>query len=91
MWKLVLCPRFARFARCTRWALAPIEWAMIGLVRLYQLTLSRALPNTCRFQPTCSQYMIEAIRKRGPVVGVLKGLWRLLRCNPFCEGGYDPP
>ena len=85
MLKLVLCPRFARFA------LAPIGWAVIGLVRLYQLTVSRVLPNTCRFQPTCSQYMIEVIRKRGPVVGVLKGLWRLLRCNPFCEGGYDPP
>ena len=44
----------------------------------------------CRFLPTCSEYTIEAIQERGLVVGLLKGAWRILRCNPFCKGGYDP-
>ena len=67
-----------------------VSLALIGLVRLYQLAISPMLPDTCRFHPTCSTYMIRAIRKKGPLVGVLKGLWRILRCNPFCKGGYDP-
>jgi len=62
----------------------------IALLRCYQLLISPLLPPACRFQPSCSQYMIDAVRKRGPIRGVLKGLWRLLRCNPFCRGGYDP-
>jgi len=65
-------------------------WALIALVRAYQVLISPLMPPCCRFQPTCSQYMIEAIRKRGPLIGVLKGLWRLARCNPLCRGGYDP-
>jgi putative membrane protein insertion efficiency factor len=64
--------------------------AAILLVRAYQLLISPLLPPACRFTPSCSQYMIEAIQKKGFVVGVLKGLWRLLRCNPLCKGGYDP-
>ena len=63
---------------------------LMGVVRFYQLCISPFLPRTCRFQPTCSQYMIDAIRKRGPVIGVLKGIWRIMRCNPFFRGGYDP-
>jgi len=65
-------------------------WLLIAAVRAYQFFLSPLLPPTCRFQPTCSQYMIEAIRKKGTIVGVLKGLWRLARCNPLCRAGYDP-
>lgn len=64
---------------------------LILLVRLYQLTLSPIFGRQCRFQPTCSQYMIGAIEKHGAVRGCLKGIWRILRCNPFCAGGYDPP
>ena len=71
-----------------------VGWAvgrfLIGIVRGYQLLLSPLLPAACRFEPSCSQYMIEAIRKKGLVVGLLKGLWRLMRCNPFCKAGYDP-
>ncbi len=63
---------------------------VVLLVRAYQATLSPILPPSCRFTPSCSQYMIEAVRKKGFVVGTLKGLWRILRCNPFCRGGYDP-
>jgi len=60
-------------------------------VRFYRKVLSPLKPvPTCRFQPTCSQYAIEAIEKRGPVVGLLKAIWRLLRCNPLFHGGYDP-
>ena len=70
-------------------------WTVLLPVKLYRATISRALGRIfpfpiCRFQPTCSQYMIEAVEKKGVVVGVLKGLWRICRCNPFCKGGWDP-
>jgi uncharacterized protein len=65
--------------------------AIIGCVRLYQLTLSPIVGRQCRFRPTCSHYMIGAIEKYGVVRGVAKGAWRICRCNPFCRGGYDPP
>jgi len=61
-----------------------------GVVRGYQLCISPLLPVACRFTPTCSEYMIEAIRKKGPLRGLLLGIYRVLRCNPLCEGGYDP-
>lgn len=63
----------------------------LGLIRLYQMTLSRLLPeNTCRFYPTCSHYAYQAIYKYGSLRGVPMAAWRLLRCNPFNPGGYDP-
>jgi uncharacterized protein len=65
--------------------------AIIALVRLYQFTLSPIFGRNCRFQPTCSHYMIEAVKKYGAVRGAAKGIWRILRCNPFGSGGYDPP
>ena len=64
---------------------------MIGLVRFYQLAISPMLPGVCRFQPTCSAYSIEAIRKYGAIVGGWKTVCRLVRCQPFCKGGHDPP
>lgn len=64
---------------------------LIGVVRLYQVTLSPLIGRHCRFQPTCSNYTIEAIDKYGAILGTLKGAWRILRCNPFGRGGYDPP
>jgi putative membrane protein insertion efficiency factor len=64
---------------------------LIALVRFYQWTLSPIVGNQCRFQPTCSHYMIGAVRKHGAVKGSLKGLYRIARCNPYCQGGYDPP
>lgn len=64
---------------------------LLGLIRLYQLTLSRLLPpGTCRFYPSCSRYGFEAIQKHGAVRGSLLAAWRVLRCNPFNPGGYDP-
>jgi len=63
---------------------------LIALVRIYQATLSGLVGRQCRFIPTCSEYFIESVRARGAVRGLLKGLWRICRCNPFCKGGYDP-
>jgi len=65
--------------------------AMIAAVRLYQWTLSPFLGRFCRFQPTCSQYFIEAVRKYGPWRGAAKGLWRIMGCPPFGGSGYAPP
>jgi uncharacterized protein len=65
--------------------------AVIGCVRLYQVMLSPIFGRQCRFRPTCSHYMIEAVEKYGAIRGTAKGVWRILRCNPFCRGGYDPP
>jgi len=64
---------------------------LLGLIRLYQLTLSRAMPvNTCRFYPSCSRYGFEAVRRHGAIKGSLLAAWRVLRCNPFNPGGFDP-
>lgn len=71
--------------------LAAPKWMLIGMVRFYQRALSPLLGKNCRFQPTCSQYMIGSIEKYGAVKGALKGVWRILRCHPFSKGGYDPP
>jgi hypothetical protein len=83
-------PLFARLCGVLRLIGKPLEWMLIGAVRLYQLCISPLLPRTCRFYPSCSRYMIDALRKNGPVIGLLQGLWRIMRCNPFCRGGYDP-
>jgi len=68
----------------------PISWFLIGMIRVYQRAISPWLGAHCRFQPTCSQYAIEALRKRGVIVGAALAVWRVLRCNPFCKAGYDP-
>jgi len=62
----------------------------LGLIKLYQNTLSRVMPSVCRFRPTCSQYAFEAIKRYGFGRGVALATRRLVRCNPFTEGGYDP-
>jgi putative membrane protein insertion efficiency factor len=61
------------------------------IVRLYRATLSRWLGGQCRFTPSCSEYMLLAVERHGPWRGTLMGLWRILRCNPFCRGGADWP
>ena len=67
-----------------------ISRVLIALVRGYQKVISPLLGHNCRFTPTCSQYMIQAIQVHGPAKGLLLGLWRILRCNPFGKYGYDP-
>ena len=75
-----------------RWLVLDVPSAvLIGLVRLYQWTLSPWIGRQCRFHPSCSNYFILAVRKHGPWRGVAKGAWRICRCNPFCPGGEDYP
>lgn len=64
---------------------------LIGLIKFYRLYLSglKAAP-TCKYIPTCSEYGIEAIERYGALKGGLLTVWRILRCNPFSKGGYDP-
>ncbi|MEM1061587.1 MAG: membrane protein insertion efficiency factor YidD [Planctomycetota bacterium] len=69
----------------------PLAWAAIALVRLYRVTIGPFLAGRCRYQPTCSAYMIEAIEKYGVWRGVRKGLARIARCHPWHPGGWDPP
>ncbi len=63
---------------------------LILLVRVYQLTVAPVLPPRCRFTPSCSQYMIDALRLHGALRGTWLGLKRLARCQPLCRGGIDP-
>ena len=67
-----------------------MKYVMIWLIKLYRKFISPLKPPTCRFTPTCSAYAIEAFRKRGFFVGMILTVGRILRCNPFCKGGYDP-
>ncbi len=64
---------------------------LLSLIRLYQMTISKGIPeNTCRFYPSCSHYGYQAIYKHGALKGSFMAIWRILRCNPFNPGGYDP-
>ncbi|HVO65455.1 MAG TPA: membrane protein insertion efficiency factor YidD [Syntrophales bacterium] len=63
---------------------------LVFFVRVYQVCISPLFTPCCRFFPSCSEYAIDAIRRYGPVKGLYYGLTRLLRCHPFCPGGYDP-
>jgi hypothetical protein len=62
----------------------------VALLRSYKRFISPVLPPSCRFTPTCSEYAIEAVRRHGVFRGLFLSLLRLLRCHPFCKGGYDP-
>jgi putative membrane protein insertion efficiency factor len=64
--------------------------ALIAIVRGYKKFISPLLPPSCRFTPTCSEYAMEALQKHGAWKGSLLAIWRILRCNPFGKGGYDP-
>ena len=63
---------------------------LLWLIRFYQRSISPRHPACCRFIPTCSQYALEAIQRYGALKGGFLALRRILRCNPFCKGGYDP-
>lgn len=67
-----------------------ISKVLIGLVKFYQKNISPLHPGCCRFTPTCSNYAVEALSVHGAIKGTALTIWRVLRCNPFCKGGYDP-
>lgn len=64
---------------------------LVGTVRLYQLLLSPLIGRNCRFDPTCSEYAIQSVRKFGACKGLWRTLRRVMKCHPFHPGGYDPP
>ncbi|MRR30762.1 membrane protein insertion efficiency factor YidD [bacterium] len=67
------------------------RWILLLVIRGYQIVISPTLPpNTCRFFPTCSHYGYQAIYKYGAIKGGGMAIWRLLRCNPYNKGGFDP-
>jgi uncharacterized protein len=63
---------------------------ILAPIRLYQRLISPALPRRCRYEPTCSAYAVDAVQQFGVLRGLVLAAWRLLRCNPFSRGGYDP-
>lgn len=67
-----------------------LQKALIAVIRFYRKAISPLLPPSCRFYPTCSAYGLEAIQRHGAARGGWLTLKRLLRCHPFCRGGYDP-
>jgi uncharacterized protein len=87
-------PVHLQVLRTLRWGLwllgAPARLALIGLVRLYQVSLSGWLGGQCRFHPTCSHYAEDAIRAVGAIRGSALAMWRVARCGPFGAGGFDP-
>ncbi len=63
---------------------------VVAPILLYQRLISPALPRSCKYEPTCSHYAVEAVRTEGAVRGLILAGWRILRCNPWSHGGYDP-
>jgi putative membrane protein insertion efficiency factor len=68
----------------------PLRSAVIAPIRLYQRLISPALPRSCKYEPTCSHYAVDAVRTEGVFRGLVLAGWRILRCNPWSHGGYDP-
>jgi uncharacterized protein len=79
------------FFKLLRWPERLSIGLLVGAIRLYQLTLSPLLGNVCRFEPSCSRYMVECLRKYGLLRGLARGMRRFSRCHPWDPGGYDPP
>ena len=67
-----------------------MKYLLLGLIRLYQLTFSRVMPPSCRFEPSCSHYGYEAVQKYGAIKGGWMAVRRIGRCHPLNPGGYDP-
>lgn len=73
-----------------RWINLILSKTLIFLVLLYRVTLGKVMGGHCRFQPSCSQYMLDAVQKHGPIKGAWRGIKRIARCHPFGGSGYDP-
>jgi uncharacterized protein len=67
-----------------------VKRALLALIAVYQRWVSPSLPRRCRYEPSCSSYAVESIRRFGACRGSLLAAWRILRCNPFSHGGFDP-
>lgn len=67
-----------------------MKYAVLGILNFYKMFLSPFLPPACRFTPTCSEYTMQAVEKYGAFRGTWMGAKRILRCQPFSKGGYDP-
>jgi putative membrane protein insertion efficiency factor len=78
-------------ARMLRFPGRAAVFLLLFLIRVYQVTLSPLLGPACRFEPSCSRYMAESLRRYGLFRGLGRGLRRLSRCHPWNPGGYDPP
>jgi putative membrane protein insertion efficiency factor len=75
----------------TRAISSALVWLVLLPVHVYRAVLSPLKRGpSCRFLPTCSEYALTAVKQRGIIVGVGLAMWRILRCNPLCRGGYDP-
>jgi uncharacterized protein len=79
------------YSRCRSLVRVLLSAVLIMPVRFYQIAIGPMLPKVCRFSPSCSVYFIEAVEKHGPCRGCAKGIWRICRCGPWTQGGYDPP
>ena len=77
--------------RLLRWLHSCILSLAVGSIRFYQNGISPLLGARCKYFPSCSNYFLQSLHKHGLILGSLKGCWRILRCNPFSRGGYDPP
>ena len=67
-----------------------MKYIIVSILKFYRKYLSMCKLQCCRFHPSCSEYAIEAVTKYGAFQGTAKSVWRILRCNPFSKGGYDP-
>jgi uncharacterized protein len=67
-----------------------LKKVVIAILKTYKKVISPILPDSCRFYPTCSEYAMQAVGKYGVLKGSIKSIYRILRCNPFNKGGYDP-
>jgi putative membrane protein insertion efficiency factor len=74
-----------------QWPGRAVAACLIAAIRLYQVTLSPLLGPACRFEPSCSHYMVQSIKKYGLISGMIRGVRRFSRCHPWNPGGYDPP
>ena len=72
------------------WPARLVQAVVLAPICVYQRVISPAIPRRCKYEPTCSRYAVDAIREYGILRGLVLGVWRLLRCNPWSYGGDDP-
>ena len=90
MFDVVDMKRRLTFANSMKFVVALPQTFLIGLVKAYRLLLSPSLGSSCRFEPSCSLYSLQALHQHGAVLGSYLTLHRLARCHPWCDGGIDP-